>query len=103
MLACVASVSNRVFARKLESQKKKKERGNHCSLLNFLDELARKRLLRRLKNAERIYGYPKMKEPNFGCKLNGRNARKRQKILLALCHLLFEEYLQGKENHAEKQ
>ena len=62
-LACVASVSNRVIARKLErEQKKKGGRGRgrgviplplprhsfFCSRPNFLDELARKRLLRRL-------------------------------------------------------
>ena len=40
-LACVASVSNRVMARKLERKRKKKKR---CSLPNFLDELARQRL-----------------------------------------------------------
>ena len=39
ILACVASVSNRVIARKLEWKR---------SLPNFLNELARKRLLRRL-------------------------------------------------------
>ena len=62
-LACVASVSNRVIARKLEREQKKKVEGGgggesfpspspvipfFCSHPNFLDELARKRLLRRL-------------------------------------------------------
>ena len=66
-LACVPSVSNRVIARKLErEQKKKGGRGRgrgviplpspspspvipfFCSRPNFLEELARKRLLRRL-------------------------------------------------------
>ena len=67
-VACVASVSNRVIARKLERERKKKvERGRgrgeefpsfpspspvipffFCSRPNFLDELARKRLLRML-------------------------------------------------------
>ena len=61
-LACVASVSSRVMARKLEREKKKNGRGKgeeetlarkplhsfFCSRPNFLDELARKRLLRRL-------------------------------------------------------
>ena len=61
LLACVASVSNRVTARKLErEQNKKKIEFLHspppppsfllffCCRPNFLDELARKRLLRRL-------------------------------------------------------
>ena len=62
-LACVASVSNRVIARKLEREQKKRVEGGgggesfpspspvipfFCSRPNFLDELARKRLLRRL-------------------------------------------------------
>ena len=47
LLACVASVSNRVTARKLEREQKKNKRF-FCSRPNFLDELARKRLLRRL-------------------------------------------------------
>ena len=65
-VACVASVSNRVIARKLEREQKKVEgegrRGNlvsfvplplprhsfFCSRPNSLDKLARKRLLRRL-------------------------------------------------------
>ena len=60
-LACVASVSNRVTARKLEREQKKKKGGRFlhspppppsflvfCSRPNFLEELARKRLLRRL-------------------------------------------------------
>ena len=64
-LACVPSVSSRVIARKLaREQKKKGGRGRgrgviplplplsrhsfFCSRPNFLDELARKRLLRRL-------------------------------------------------------
>ena len=63
LLACVTSVSNRVTARKLEREQKttkKKVEFLHspppppsfllffCSRPNFLDELARKRLLRRL-------------------------------------------------------
>ena len=67
MVACVASISSRVIARKLEREQKKwKEEGERrrsfllspppppsflfffCSCPNFLDELARKRLLRRL-------------------------------------------------------
>ena len=62
LLACVASVSNRVTARKLEREQKKKKKVEFlhspppppsfllffCSRPNFLDELARKRLLRRL-------------------------------------------------------
>ena len=67
-IACVASVSNRVIARKLEREQKKKGRRGRgrgeefpcfpspspvipfffCSRPNFLDELARKRLLRML-------------------------------------------------------
>ena len=47
-VACVASVSNRVTARKLE-QEQKRPLFFFCSRPNFLDELARKRLLRRLK------------------------------------------------------
>ena len=56
-IACVASVSNRVTARKLEREQKKKKvsfpspslvLSFFCSRPNFLDELARKRLLRRL-------------------------------------------------------
>ena len=68
-LACVASASNRVIARKLERERKKLESGRRaekrkqrfllspppppsflffCSRPNFLDELAWKRLLRRL-------------------------------------------------------
>ena len=58
ILACVASVSNRVTARKLEREQKKKASPStvlsffFCSRSNFLDELARKRLLRRLSNIE---------------------------------------------------
>ena len=70
LTACVAGVSNRVIARKLEREQKKKVEGGgggekrksfihsfplprhsffFCSRpCNFLDELARKRLLRRL-------------------------------------------------------
>ena len=72
LIACVASVSNRVIARKLEREQKKVEGGGggekrkrlpvsfvplplplplhsfFCSRPNFLDKLARKRLLRRL-------------------------------------------------------
>ena len=49
-IACVASVSNRVIARKLEREPKKKPRHSFFSALvpTFVDELARKRLLRRL-------------------------------------------------------
>ena len=53
-LACVASVSSRVIARKLERPSKKNSSPPplsflfFCSRPNFLDELARKRLLRRL-------------------------------------------------------
>ena len=56
ILACVASVSNRVVARKLEQEQKKGVPSPFpvipflfCSRPNFLDELARKRLLRRLQ------------------------------------------------------
>ena len=49
-LACVASVSNRVIARKLERKRKK---SFFCSLSTFLDELARKRLLRWLRSDDR--------------------------------------------------
>ena len=53
-LACVASVSNRVTARKLEREQKKKGP-------NFLDELARKRLLRRLVSAgAKIYVFKRI-------------------------------------------
>ena len=51
-VAYVASVSNRVTTRKLEQEQKKKVEGGgggiFCSCPNFLDELARKPLLRRL-------------------------------------------------------
>ena len=62
-LACVASVSNRVIARKLEREQKKRWKGDwegrrgsffplpltrHSFFFLALDELARKRLLRRL-------------------------------------------------------
>ena len=48
-LAFVASVSNRVIARKLEREQKKKLIPFTFALApTFLDELARKRLLRRL-------------------------------------------------------
>ena len=63
-LACVASISSRVIARKLEREQKKNGRGRgkreeetlarkplhsfFCSRPNFLDEHARKPLLRRL-------------------------------------------------------
>ena len=49
-LACVASVSNRVIARKLEQSQKKGSFLFFFALApaHFLDELARKRLLRRL-------------------------------------------------------
>ena len=76
-LACVASVSNRVIAGKLEREQTKKKveggrgRGGEkasvtfspfplprhslfCSRSNFLDELARKRLLRKLSFAQPI-------------------------------------------------
>ena len=43
-VACVTSVSNRVIARKLE-----RELLFFCSRPNFLDELARKRLMSRLQ------------------------------------------------------
>ena len=54
-IACVASVSNRVTARKLEREQKRKgliplslpRPFFFCSRPNFLDELARKRLLHR--------------------------------------------------------
>ena len=81
LLACVASVSNRVTARKLEREQKKKRwkgegewrRGNlhsfiplplprhsffFCSRPNFLDELARTRLLRRLTICKSIFLSP---------------------------------------------
>ena len=81
LLACVASVSNRVTARKLErEQKKKKVEGGgggekrkpsflhsppappsflfFCSRPNFLDELARTRLLRRLTICKSIFLSP---------------------------------------------
>ena len=60
-LACVASLPNRVIARKLEREQKKKfllSPPPHPSFLffalvpTFLDELARKRLLRRLLSNE---------------------------------------------------
>ena len=49
-LACVASVSNRVIARKLEQEQKKRWSFLFFALVPaFLDELARKRLLRGLE------------------------------------------------------
>ena len=50
LLACVASVSNRVTARELEREHLPLPRHSlfFCSRPNFLDELAMKRLLRRL-------------------------------------------------------
>ena len=50
-LARVASVSHRVIARRLErEQKNEKVDSFFCSRPNFLDDLARKRLLRMLLN-----------------------------------------------------
>ena len=50
LLACVASVSNRVTARELEREHLSLPRHSlfFCSRPNFVDELAMKRLLRRL-------------------------------------------------------
>ena len=54
-LACVASVSNRVMARKLEREQKK----TFFALVpTFLDELARKRLLRRLTTVLHVLDFP---------------------------------------------
>ena len=53
-LACVESVCSRVIARKLEREQKKCH-SFFYSCPNLLDELARKRLLRRLRNAQKLF------------------------------------------------
>ena len=54
-LACVESVCSRVIARKLEREQKKCHSLFFYSCPNLLDELARKRLLRRLRNVQKLF------------------------------------------------
>ena len=60
MIACVASVSNQVTERKLEREQKKGPFFFFYSGPNFLDEHARKRLLRRLSKWQKLF-YVEMK------------------------------------------